>query len=243
MGLINNMSNSFFKFKQFTIQQDKCAMKVCTDSCILGAWFAQKRLDDSLILDIGSGTGLLMMMLAQKNNATIHGIEMDSSASNQSKENINETKWRNRLTTFCGDIRSHPFSGQYNFIITNPPFFENDLSSPSNEKNIAKHSHGLTLEELIITINKNLEPTGSFGILLPYHRTAYFENLALQNNFFVKGKLLIKQTSAHDYFRGIIHFSRCEENNISIQELIIKDENKNYTKEFTELMKDYYLYL
>ena len=235
--------NSFFKFKQFTINQDKCAMKVCTDSCIFGAWFAQKKSDGSLILDMGSGTGLLMLMLAQKKKSLIHGIEMDSSAFNQSKENINETKWKDTLTTFCGDLRSYPFSSRYDFIICNPPFFENDLSSPSNEKNIAKHSHELTLEELIISINKNLKPTGNFGILLPYHRTEYFEKLAMQNNFYVKEKLLIKQTPAHHFFRSILHFSRSEEKNISIAEFIINDNNKKYSGEFIDLLKDYYLYL
>lgn len=218
-------------------------MKVCTDSCIFGAWFAQKKLNSSLILDMGSGTGLLMMMLAQKTNATIHGIEMDSSAYNQSKENINETKWNDRLIIVSGDARSYKFSAQYDFIITNPPFFKNDLSSPSNEKNIAKHSHELTLEELIIAINKNLKPTGSFGILLPYHRTEYFEKIALQNNFFMKEKLLIKQTPTHNYFRSILHFSRSGEKNIPTSELIIHHENKKYTEAFNELLKDYYLYL
>jgi tRNA1Val (adenine37-N6)-methyltransferase len=237
------MSNSFFKFKQFIIHQNKCAMKVCTDSCIFGAWFAQKKIDGLLILDMGSGTGLLMLMLAQKVNAAIHGIEMGSSACTQSKENINETKWKDRLITFCGDLRSHPFSQQYDFIITNPPFFENDLSSLSNEKNIAKHSQQLSLEELITSINRNLKPTGSFGILLPYHRTEYFENLALQNNFYPIEKLLIRQTLSHNFFRSIIHFSRSKNNTVSNFELIIHNKNKNYTEEFIELMKDYYLYL
>jgi tRNA1Val (adenine37-N6)-methyltransferase len=218
-------------------------MKVCTDSCIFGAWFVQKKIEGSLILDMGSGTGLLMLMLAQKINAAIHGIEMDSSACTQSKENINETKWKDRLITFCGDLRSYTFSQQYDFIITNPPFFENDLSSSSKEKNIAMHSQQLTLEELMIAINKNLNATGSFGILLPYHRTGYFESLALQNNFYPIEKLLIKQTPSHNFFRSIIHFSRSKNYTVSNFELIINNENKKYTEEFIELLKEYYLYL
>jgi tRNA1Val (adenine37-N6)-methyltransferase len=237
------MPNSYFKFKEFTINQDQCAMKVCTDSCIFGAWFAQKIPSYSLVLDIGSGTGLLMLMLAQKSKSEIHGIELDLPSYKQLVENITQSKWGKRLTAFPGDVRSWSFSDKYDFIITNPPFFEKDLSSTSVEKNIAKHSTELTLEELIIAINKNLKPTGSFGILLPFHRTTYFEELALQNNFHMIEKLLVKQTPSHDYFRSIIHFSRSKENTTSVFELTIQNENKQYTKEFIELMKDYYFYL
>src|SRR5215467_9195985 len=89
-----NMSNPYFQFKQFTIHQDQCAMKVCTDACIFGAWFADKIPDHSTILDIGSGTGLLMMMLAQKSRSEVHGVEIDLTSFKQLKENINQNKWR-----------------------------------------------------------------------------------------------------------------------------------------------------
>src|SRR5580704_7658596 len=161
------MSNLFFKFKEFTIHQDQCAMKVCTDSCILGAWFAGKIPSYSLVLDMGSGTGLLMLMLAQKSNAEFHGIELNLPTYKQLKENICGCKWEKRITVFAGDLRSWAFSEKYDFIITNPPFFEGDLEAATDEKNSAKHAKDLTLEELIIAIDKNLKPEGSFGILLP----------------------------------------------------------------------------
>jgi tRNA1Val (adenine37-N6)-methyltransferase len=218
-------------------------MKVCTDACILGAWFAEKIPSYSLILDVGSGTGLLTLMLAQKNKGEIHGIEIDLDAYKQLKENINESKWKDRIKMFPGDFREYSFPEKYDFIITNPPFFENSLPSSSDNKNVAKHSKELSLEELIRAIASNLKPTGTFGILLPYDRSVYFEELAKQYSFLPKEKLLVKQTPNHNYFRAIIHFSRNDELTTSEYELIIKNEEDNYTEDFKELMKDYYLNL
>jgi len=218
-------------------------MKVCTDACILGAWFAEKIPSYSMVLDVGSGTGLLMLMLAQKNKAKISGIEIDLPAYKQLKENIEQSKWHERLKAFPGDVRTHSFTEKFDFIIANPPFFENDLFSPVDEKNIAKHSKELSLEELIKVIDINLDASGSFGILSPYPRAAYFEELALQHHFFLKEKLSVRQTPSHHFFRSIMHFSRNKENMPDAFELCIHNEQGKYSNEFVELMKDYYLYL
>src|SRR5579863_9448271 len=206
------MPNSFFQFKEFTVHQDKCAMKVCTDSCILGAWFAEKIPSYSFVLDIGSGTGLLMLMLAQKTKAEINGIEIDISSVKQLQQNIADSRWKERLKIFPGDVRVFSFADKYDFIITNPPFFENDLETHQEQKNIAKHSKELNLQELILVICNNLKSSGSFGILLPYHRGEYFEKLALENNFHLLEKLSVRQTPAHDFFRAVMHFSHSNEN-------------------------------
>jgi tRNA1Val (adenine37-N6)-methyltransferase len=237
------MSNPYFKFKKFEIYQDRSAMKVCTDSCILGAWFAEKIPSYSLVLDMGCGTGLLILMLAQKSNAELHGIELNLPAYKQLKENISASKWGKRITVFPGDLRSWSFSEKYDFIITNPPFFEGDLEASTDGKNTAKHGKDLNLKELVIAIDKNLKPEGSFGILLPYYRTSFFETLALQKNFYISEKLLIRQTPSHDFFRSILHFSRSRTNEPALFELTIQNENKRYSTEFIELMKDYYLHL
>ncbi|WP_431216002.1 hypothetical protein ACQ86N_15940 [Puia sp. P3] len=103
------MANTYFQFKQFTVNQDQCAMKVCTDACILGAWFAQKTPAWSHVLDIGSGTGLLMLMLAQKHKGEIRGIELDLAAYRQLKDNIGQSPWKGMLKAFPGDVRSFSF--------------------------------------------------------------------------------------------------------------------------------------
>src|SRR6201996_3834206 len=110
------MANNFFKFKQFTVYQDQCAMKVCTDACILGAWFAQKAPAYSQVLDIGSGTGLLMLMLAQKHKGEIRGIEIDLDAFRQLQQNIGQSPWPQMLRVFPGDARTFSFPEKFDFI-------------------------------------------------------------------------------------------------------------------------------
>lgn len=219
-------------------------MKVCTDACILGAWFASKTPAWSHVLDIGSGTGLLMLMLAQKHKGEIRGIELDGNAYHQLKQNIGQSPWKQMLKVYPGDVRSFSFPGKFDFIITNPPFYEGDLAASTEAANLARHSKELTLSELLAVIDANLTPEGSFGILLPYHRSAWFEQQALSGyGFSLREKLLVRQTPRHDYFRSVLYFSRRKESFVPTSELTIQDSEGVYTEDFTDLMRDYYLYL
>lgn len=218
-------------------------MKVCTDACILGAWFSAKLPQYATVLDIGSGTGLLMMMLAQRSQAEIHGIEIDLAAYKQLKENTSQNDWKTRLKVFPGDARTFRFPLKYDFIISNPPFFEDDLQSTDDREQIAKHSKHLTLEELIEVISNNLQPHGAFGILLPYHRWAYFNELATRYNFSLMEKLFVRQSPRHPFFRAILHYTRTPDHFAPEFELTIQEPDRTYTPEFVELLKDYYLYL
>ncbi len=218
-------------------------MKVCTDACILGAWFSEKTPAYASVLDIGSGTGLLMLMLAQKHKGEIQGIELDLSAFKQLKENIGQSRWRGDLKVVPGDVRHYNFPHKFDFIITNPPFYERDLVSDDLAKNLARHSKELTLAELLEAIEQNLSLEGSFGILLPYHRVSHFEMLAAGRGFYLRERLLVRQTPRHELFRAVLHFSRNKENFVPETELTIHDEKGVYTEEFVELMRDYYLKL
>ncbi len=252
------MPNPYFQFKQFTIHQDRCAMKVCTDACLFGAWLSRKaqamasdarsrlHMTPALpprVLDIGSGTGLLMLMLAQRQDGLIQGIELDPGAFVQSRENIASSPWAERLQVFQGDARCFPFPGKYDLIISNPPFFEDDLPAATETKNLARHSQALKLSELMAVIDSQLEYSGSFCVLLPYRRTEYFVGLAAGRRFYLHDQVNISQRSAAGPFRSILHFSRREKNRVAAGGLIIREEDGGYTEEFVELMKDYYLYL
>lgn len=219
-------------------------MKVCTDACMLGAWFAEKVPQYATILDIGSGTGLLMMMLAQKSKAHIHGIELDLPCFKQLKENISQNNWKERLKIFPGDVRSFAFPHKYEFIITNPPFFEDGLGSKTEEEKLAKHSQELSLRELIEVIGVHLCEHGAFGVLLPFERWEYFNRLSEEKHFYLREKLFVKHCPGRHFSRAILHYSRRKENYIPAFEMSIhKNENAPYTEEFIELLKDYYLYL
>jgi tRNA1Val (adenine37-N6)-methyltransferase len=237
------MPNDYFSFKQFTIHQERCTLRVSTDSCILGAWFAAKSLKASTILDIGSGTGLLMMMLAQKFQCLIYGIEIDHSCYTQLKENISRSPWSSNCIAIEADVREFTFNSQYDLIISNPPFHENQLQADDNKKNMAKHSSHLNLTELISVVGKWLAPEGRFGVLLPFSRIREAEDLATKSGLYCTERLLVKQTPAHDYFRGILQFERRIDVEPLIYTMVIKDTPHTYSDIFTNLMKDYYLKL
>jgi tRNA1Val (adenine37-N6)-methyltransferase len=253
------MPNNYFQFKQFTVQQEKAALKVSTDSCLFGAWIAgevgSKKYEvrnegtaltihhsPLTILDIGAGTGLLMLMLAQKSIAAIDGIEIDEPSYQQAKGNIEASLWKERLQLFHADVKQFNFSKKYDLIVSNPPFYEGDLKSGAANRNVAMHDEGLKLDELIRIVNDNLTDDGSFAVLLPFVRTERMIELAKASNLHLHTHVQVKQTVKHGYFRSMLLFSLMK-NEPVVEELSVKDENNQYTNEFIELLKDYYLYL
>ncbi len=201
-----------------------------------------RQLQTSSILDIGTGTGLLSLMVAQHTTGKIDAIEIDEAAFVQAKQNNDQSPWKERITILNEDaIAFHP-GKKYDFIISNPPFFEGDLKSGNQQKDAAKHDTKLTLAQLLQVINKHLSPTGIFAVLLPYHRLDYFIEIAQEAGHFLNQSFLVKHTEAHPFFRGILLFSRLQ-TPIEKQELAIKNKTGNYTPEFCELMQPYYLHL
>lgn len=241
------MPNQYFQFKEFTVNQDACAMKVCTDSCLFGAWVAgmltQEQPSVQQILDIGTGTGLLAMMLAQQIPATIDAIEIDEAAAQQAAANFSATPWSSRLRVTQSSIQEFAATTdrRYDFIIINPPFFENDLESGQENRNLALHSKALKLTELIEAIQQLLSPEGHFAILLPFSRCAYFKTAAEKAGFYPSRELRVKQTTVHDFFRSILLFGR-QKRDIVPEDLAIKDGTE-YTSGFRELLAPYYLML
>ena len=243
------MANSYFKFRQFTIHQDKCAMKVCTDACLFGALVANnifsitKKAEALQCLDIGTGTGLLSLMIVQKNNhIKIDAIEIDALAAKQATENIAASPWADNIQVIKKDILTLVTDKEYNYIFSNPPFFEDDLKSAVKAKNNAKHDTSLSLLQLLQVVNKQLATTGVFAVLLPYHRVDYFIDESKKMGLYLTKQVLVKQTIKHKFFRGILFFKR-KENEQDLSEIIIKDTALNYTPEFSAALKDYYIFL
>ena len=219
-------------------------MKVCTDACLFGAYIANEiqQLPVKNILDIGTGTGLLTLMLAQKTSATIDAVEIDAAAFTQGKQNIEQSPWIEKIAIYNSDILQFQTNKKYDCIISNPPFFEADLKSGDEKKNFAKHDTSLTFTALLNVVTENLSPAGFFSVLLPFHRSNYFEAEAAKINFNLIKKILIKQTPKHNHFRSILIFSTKKLETIQ-EEIIVKNEEENYSAKFIELLKDYYLHL
>ena len=241
------MPNSYFKFKQFTINQEKCAMKVCTDACLFGAWAASYlsacQPNTSNVLDIGTGTGLLSLMIAQKLPfATIDAVEINRLAAEQAAENFTASDWQSNFTVFHQPLQNFTSAKRYDFIISNPPFYENDLLATNAARNSALHSADLTIFSLIKAIKNHLQNSGSFALLLPYHRTKECECLANKSGFFLQKKMLVRQTEQHSFFRSLTLFST-EKHTVEMAEMAIKNATGKYTEAFTALLQDYYLHL
>jgi tRNA1Val (adenine37-N6)-methyltransferase len=194
-------------------------------------------------LDIGAGTGLLMLMLAQQWGGAIDGIEIDQSSFEQANENIQASPWGNRLRVLPGDIKSASLPAVYDLIISNPPFYEGDLTSPASHKNLAKHDTGLTLEALLEAVDKHSAPGGRLAVLLPWRRVGYFRQLAAERDWQPVKELLVRQTPLHPYFRAALLFQKDYPGTISTETLVIHTAERVYTAEMKALLRPYYLNL
>lgn len=234
------MPNTYFSFQKFTVQQQHCAMKVCTDSCIFGAWAGLEDNSKKMnVLDIGTGTGLLSLMLAQRfENIFIDAVEIDVAAANQAKENFLNSPWANRLHAIHADVHYFSSSKKYDFIICNPPFFHNNLKSPDGNINMARHVLSMDEYVLIKLIDQHLSPTGGCALMLSFERREISMSAAAEMGLFPSRELWLQQTPAHAYFRVMVQLEK-KPAKTSIQKMCIKEMNNLYSDTYYELMKDY----
>lgn len=217
-------------------------MKVCTDSCVFGAWIADKMSGNPIenILDIGTGTGLLSLMIAQKSSGKIVAIELDKNAAVQAFENFQASPWARRITAVQADIKSWSAPVEFDLIVSNPPFFDNHLLPEDLGKMNSKHGSQLTLPDLTNEAIKMIKKTGHFAVLLPFERLEEFQQIARESGLFVKRRLLLRQSVKHSFFRAILLLAKSEQQVIE-EELVIRNVHGLYTEDFAALMKDYYL--
>jgi len=239
------VSKSYFQFKQFIIHQDKCAMKVCTDACILGA-YAEKE-NARRILDIGAGTGLLSLMLAQRTEAKIDAVEIDDAAYAQAKVNISESKFAHKVSLYHQSIqdfsRQHQDSDnpQYDLIISNPPFYQNSLQSPDVQTNKALHASTLTFDELIEAVLHLMAPDGKFFVLLPPFEALQLAGFAQKKALYLSKKLLIQHNPQKQVFRHIMTFEKKTVSAHAEETLVIHEKDTGaYSDKFRNLLSDYY---
>ncbi|WP_405267831.1 tRNA1(Val) (adenine(37)-N6)-methyltransferase [Cellulophaga sp. Ld12] len=238
-----------FRFKQFTVNQDKCAMKIGTDGVLLGAW-ASVNNSMHTILDIGTGTGVIALMLAQRSIAdTIEAIELDGDAFEQCTDNFEASEWGDRL--FCFHAGFDEFVDEYteeepeeaelyDLIVSNPPFYSEEVSSGNDARDQARQNSSLPFDELVSGVSKLLSPTGVFATIIPYKEEENFIALALENNLFPNRITQVRGTENTEIKRSLLEFSSTE-SEYTPKELIIELERNVYTKEYIELTKDFYL--
>jgi tRNA1Val (adenine37-N6)-methyltransferase len=235
------MSNPFV-FKQFTINQDQCAMKVGTDAVLLGAW-ANLEHNPNSVLDIGAGTGIIALMLAQRCHAeSIDAIEIDDEAYEQCVDNFENSPWSDRL--FCYHTSLEEFVDEvdekYDLIISNPPFYSDDFKSQNKQRDLARFSDALPFEHLLVSVSKLLSEYGKFSVIIPFKEENHFIDLASKVNLFPNTILRIKGNPNSDIKRSLIEFS-FHENKTKVNELVIETSRHQHTQDYINLTKDFYL--
>ncbi|WP_165020419.1 tRNA1(Val) (adenine(37)-N6)-methyltransferase [Dysgonomonas sp. ZJ279] len=237
------MANPYFQFKQFTVYHDRCAMKVGTDGTLLGAW--TKLEGAKRILDVGTGSGLISLMLAQRKNDTeIDAIDTDTDAVEQANDNIKQSPFFKLIK--CQHISFQDFakrnSIKYDVIVSNPPFFLQSLKSPDKQRTLARHTDSLYIEELIALSSKHLADNGHLSIIFPYEQKNTLITLAAKSGLYISHITNIFPTPMSTAKRVLMEFSKA---NIPLVEddLVIEKERHVYTDDFKNLTKDFYLKL
>jgi tRNA1Val (adenine37-N6)-methyltransferase len=233
--------NDYFQFKQFLIRQDQCAMKVCTDSCLLGAYAALGQAQS--ILDIGAGTGLLSLMAAQRSAAAITAVEVDVRAAAQARENMAASPWANRIQLVHQSLQDFEKGNRQLFevILCNPPFYKASHKSADEARNVAMHSHELTFEEIIRFCQRFLHPAGTLYLLLPPAESRQFTSLAAASHLFVRERLRIYTKTGGKHLRTILALGHHPAATILESHLEIRQADNSYTDAFRHLLRDYYL--
>jgi len=228
-----------FRFKQFSVKQEHSAMKIGTDGVLLGAWVPIK--DVNYSLDIGTGTGLIALMLAQRNlNTIVDAVEVDKSAFLEADFNFNNSKWVNRLRACFKDIKDFNSECKYDLIVSNPPYFLDGFDPKKNERAIARHVGGLNFDVLLQCTVNLLSEQGRCSFILPYKEFKGFVKLANEKGLFLEKATHVKGRQELPYKRSLLLFSKNEQL-AKIDELVIEIERHVYTKEYISLTQDFYL--
>lgn len=236
------MANDYFSFKQFTIHQDRCAMKVGTDGVLLGV--LAPTIDSGRILDIGTGTGLVGIMLSQRcPQAMVTGVELDANAAKQAEENATSTGWKIKIINKSIQDFSSQCEEKFDLIVSNPPYFINSLKAPEKNRNTARHTDELSYEELIESAEKLLSEEGKFSVIIPYSEEENFIGIANKRNLIAVSSDRIIPKVGKEPKRSVITFCKNKINcNINVTELVIEKEERHcYSDEFKKLTADFYL--
>lgn len=233
------MSNSYFSFKQFTIEQENCAMKVGTDGCLLGAWFdcSQSR----RILDIGTGSGLIAIMAAQRCNASITGIEIDHDAAMQARGNAVKSPWSNRIEIVECDILEYSTDEPFDTIVSNPPYFVNSLKCPGEARTMARHSDSLECSKFFGKAAELLSREGSISVVIPADILEEWKDAAALCGFAASRVTFIKTTPRKAPKRVLAEFVRAYRCDTLTTTLVLEESRGEYSQEAQELLRDFYL--
>ncbi|PIB36378.1 hypothetical protein BFP72_13725 [Reichenbachiella sp. 5M10] len=232
-------ANTYFQFKQFTVHQERCAMKVSTEACLFGAWVPVAAVSRR-VLDIGTGTGLLSLMLAQRSDVSIDAVEMDGEAAQQARQNFEASLWADRLHLVHCNVLEWENTDCYDLIISNPPFFTSSLKSQKSKNNLAKHDTGdFSKPRFAKKLLALLSNEGLAYVLYPEAEAEEFVQCLAKVGLYACTALVIRNQPDKAIFRMVLQVSR-EKTSIDTEELCIRN-GQEHTPEFVKLLREYYL--
>lgn len=236
------MSNNYFRFKRFTINQDLCAMKVGTDGVLLGAWAPGAH----SILDIGSGTGVVALMMAQRyDDSLVTAVEMDEEACVQAVENFTKSPFSDRLSLVRNTVQKMSQSDEYRHvfsaIVSNPPYFSNSLKNPDKKRSLARHDYSLTLEELFTAVDALLSHDGIFTIIMPFNYQHKMIDVARRHCLYEVETCAVSTRKNKPIRRYLTSFSRQPSVSVRYEKLTLQEEDNKRSQQYQNLMKDFYL--
>ncbi len=230
---------SIFQFKQFSLKQFDSAAKLTTDATVFGAWMPIEN-DVQNALEIGAGTGILSLMLAQRFTFVINAIEIDEKAFLEAQSNFHTSPWGDRLNIVHQDFKKFTSDKKYDLIFSNPPFFTKNLQSPKNpEKNTAYHTNQLSLQDLAEGVNQHLGKNGIAYIMLPPYEMGQFEKIMDSLGLLVSHSASIHHNAQKPALRTIHAFTRSEKMETEIKKLYIRDEKANFHPNYVQLLKPF----
>jgi tRNA1Val (adenine37-N6)-methyltransferase len=236
------MPNQEFVFKQFKVLQDKCAMKVGTDAVLLGAW--ANTIQAKKILDIGTGTGIIALMLAQKSGAKIDAIDIDKDSFIQASENITNSNWKDRINVYQISLQEFAAitESKYELIVSNPPYFIDSSKALEESRTNARHTDLLPYKDLIEGVLKLLQNNGKFYVILPVKEAEIFTKMAEEKKMYLTKLLKVIPRTDKPIKRHLMRFELLKKNRNESEIVIEKNLRHDYTTEYKELTKDYYIY-
>lgn len=231
-----------FEFKQFSVQQNRSAMKIGTDGVLLGAWVSLEQNPES-ILDLGAGTGVISLQLAQRSfSEIIDAVELDEEAYEECVGNFEASDWGDRLFCYHASVQqfASEIEDQYDLIISNPPFYSDDYKSEDKARNTARFTDTLPFNDLMEAVSQLLSKKGTFALIIPKKEEEHLINLAATFNLFPKRICRVKGNPTSEVKRSLLEFS-FQKTEVNQEELIIELSRHNYTEEYKSLVKDFYL--
>lgn len=232
------MSNDIFRFKQFSVRHDRCAMKVGTDGVLLGAWGS---VEGKRILDIGTGTGLIALMAAQRNpEADVLGIDIDESAVAQARENVAESPFNRRIECILQDVLTFESEAPFDAILCNPPFFTEDTLPDNRSRALARNNKCLPFPQLIKKVAVLLAENGTFSLIIPSGLAQEIVGLCMENGLHLVRRCQVHTTARKPPRRTLLEFSR-QNRSCEMQTLCLVADDGTRSQQYKELTKDFYL--